>query len=190
MKAEEAEFLYPWLRHMARMHARACTISQVTGVSTMVVRNLWRDVNKVSPPSGQQPTDTGWYLRSAKRKMHSALLLLLYQQALKTSPKKVAFAQAYFHYASMTVSDASEKTKTESSDFRRIGAYRANEADYEIPYSRGAFLCGYYSDQIGGDGKRRLCDLQLKQCRSCQSIFLGASFKCEPKCPICESTKH
>jgi hypothetical protein len=174
MRPSDAEWLYPWLRHMVRMHARACNISQATGVSTTLVRDLWRDVHARSSPSGQQPTDTAWFLKTAKRKMHSALLLLLYQKAVQTQPKKIAFASAYWHYASMTVTDSKSA----------MGPYRASEADYVVPYSRGSFLAGIYTEKTDPQG-RRFCPLHLKQCRTCQSIFLGESLKCEPKCPIC-----
>jgi hypothetical protein len=84
----------------------------------------------------------------------------------------------------MTVTDTKSANGQTLGQANATGAYRASEADYVIPYSRGSFLAGIYTEKTDQQG-RRFCPLHLKQCRTCQAIFLGESLKCEPKCPVC-----
>jgi hypothetical protein len=112
------------------------------------------------------------------RRLHSALLVVLYDQC-KDLPAHAAFANAYYHYARATAA---------SVDRQKWGndpAFRSSEKDYVIPFSRGYFLTSMYSDDTDSDGKR-LCDLLMRKCKKCGGIYMSHVSEASSLCPVCE----
>lgn len=175
--------VYSWARLMVKMRARACIVSKITGLSPADARRLWRDeFGNVSSPSGQNPNDDGWFLKTTARRMHGALILVLLAQARKTLPPYAAFAHAYYHYTRITAGTADRESWETDPAFRRC------EGDYEIPFGRAHFLSLIYTDDklVGG---ARKCKLHAKRCKACEAIYLGHIEEIGRKCPICAAKK-
>lgn len=167
-----------WAEMMVGMGGRACIVAQLTSLSDSEVRGIWQRKVGRSSPSGQQPNDPYWYLKSPIRRYHSALLVVLYSQC-KHMPSHAAFANAFYHYARVTAGPV-EREKWEHDP-----AFRASEKDYVIPFSRGHFLTSIYSDDTTDDG-RRLCELQIRRCKKCQSLFMSHMLEAGHVCPNCQ----
>jgi hypothetical protein len=172
--------VYPWARLMLRMYARACVISQLTGLSALDTRNLWRDVIGGSSPSGQQPNDLAWYLKTPQRRSHAALLLVLYDQSKQKLPGYAAYAHAFYHYARMTASPSESHMWLESGD----PAFRGSERDYVIPFSRGHFLVHMFTNELMMSGARK-CELIIQQCGKCGGLYLKHQNEAGRYCPTC-----
>lgn len=172
---EEIGTVFAYAMLMIRMRARACAISQLTGLKSLEVRTLWREKMGESSPSGQQPNDIAWYVKTPQRRAHAALLYRLYAQCSPHFPRYAAYAHAYYHYARMTAPLAEYRTWSESGD----PAFRSNERDYVIPFSRGLFLCQILRE----DGKPS--DLTIKRCRRCQGLYTALSTEAGNVCPTC-----
>ena len=178
----EKERTNNWAQFMARMQARACIISKITGISNADSRKIWKQVVGKGSPSGQQPADDNWFLKSPLRRTHSALILSLYAIAQKNMPQYAAFAHAYYHYARITAGIYENKFMTDDP------AFRTNEDDYVIPFSRAYFLVLIYTDEEISPGVRK-CNLQVRRCRSCSSLYLSHVEEFGHKCPQCSSKK-
>ncbi len=172
-----------WARLMAHLQARACIISRVTGMSAADSRRLWHNEIGRSSPSGQQPNDFDWFLKSGTRRIHAAMILQLYAIAEKSLPSYAALTHAYYHYARMTAGMADRESWTTDPAFRR------SEEDYVIPFSRAHFLSQIYTDDELENGKRK-CPLQVRRCKSCGTLYLGHVEETSKKCPICSSKKN
>lgn len=181
MSADAA--VYPWARMMARMQARASIISQITGLSVTDGRRIWHEELGRSSPSGQQPHDSNWFLKTAKRRYHAAWIILAANEASKTMPEYAAFAHAYYHYARVTAGSIPR------SIWEQDPAYRGGEKDYEIPFSRAHYLCQIYTDDTFADGRRK-CELQISRCKKCGGIYLSHVNEISKKCPLCADKKH
>lgn len=173
-KTEEVLLL---ARAMARMRARACTISDQLGVSNAEARRVWREENGKSSPSGLQPSHLNWYLKTPERRFQSAMLVHLNQAALETFEPSVAFIHAFYNFSRLT---AGEWQGGGTGD----PAYRDNESDYTIPYSRGFYLVKNYQDTRYLDNTRK-CELLLRACRLCKSKFMSHQDELAGKCPTC-----
>jgi Flagellar transcriptional activator (FlhC) len=167
----------PWARAMARMRARACTISDQLGLSNAEARRIWREENGQSSPSGLQPSHLNWYLKTPERRFQSAILVHLNYQALQMFEPPVAFIHAFYNFSRLT-----------AGEWQHIGtsdpAYRASESDYTIPYSRGFNLIRNYQDSLYLDNTRK-CELILRSCRLCKSKFMSHQEELAGKCPLC-----
>ena len=86
-----------WAKIMAHLQARACVISRLTGMSASDSRKLWHAEIGRSSPSGQQPNDADWFLKSGIRRTHSAMILQLYAISEKVLPAYAGFTHAYYH---------------------------------------------------------------------------------------------
>ncbi|UUZ66280.1 FlhC family transcriptional regulator (plasmid) [Polaromonas sp. P1-6] len=181
-QANKLESLLPWARAMARMRARACTISDQLGVSSAEARRVWREENGQSSPSGLQPSHFDWYLKTPERRYQSALLVLLDQKALSQYPSAVAFTHAYYHFSRMT---AGEWQKNGTRD----PAFRDKEGDYTIPYSRGFYLVKNYQDSLYPDNSRK-CELLLRACRQCRGKYMSHRDEPGGQCPVCASNER
>lgn len=180
MKAlERARHTYPWGLALARMQARACTISQLIGSTESEARALYKEANGRSSPSGQQPVDILWYVQTPERRFQSALLLLLYERASQSYPPGLALAHAYFHFSSMTAAEWGDGFGT---------AFRDTERDYTLSFARANYLANIYTDQKDLHGARR-SQLQLIRCRLCSSIFLAEAHETDHRCPLCVKPK-
>jgi hypothetical protein len=168
-----------WAEMMVGMGGRACIVAQLTSLSDSEVRGIWQRKMGRSSPSGQQPNDPLWYLKSPLRRYHSALLVVLYSQCSKQMPAYAAFANAFYHYARVTAGPV-DREKWELDP-----AFRASEKDYVIPFSRGHFLTSIYSDDSTVDGSR-LCELQIKRCKKCQALFMSHMCEAGHCCPNCQ----
>ncbi|ABM59466.1 FlhC family transcriptional regulator [Verminephrobacter eiseniae] len=174
--------LYETAKVMAKMQARACVISRITGLSIADTRKIWHDEMGRSSPSGQQPNDDQWFLKSPLRRMHGALILQLYARAQKAMPPHAAFTHAYYHYARLTAGLAPRST------WQGDPAFRQSEDDYVIPFLRAHFLTLLYTDETLSDGQRK-CNLQTRRCKSCGTLYLGHVEEVSSKCPICVAQK-
>jgi hypothetical protein len=185
MKAvDRARYLYPWGITLAKMMARACTISQITGLTESEARSLYKEArNGKSSPSGQQPVDIGWYTQTPERQYQSALLLLLYERARRGYPPGLALAHAYYHFSSMTAGE------WHSAPRDGIGPYRDSERDYAINFARGNYLVNVYNDQKDLHGARK-SSLMLIKCRLCRAIFLSEATTAERRCPLCVKARE
>lgn len=170
--------VYEWAEMMVAMGGRSCVVAQLTKLSDAEVRGIYQRVLGRSSPSGQQPTDLNWYLRSPIRRLHSALLVVLYAQC-KHMPPYAAFANAYYHYARTTAASVERQKWT------RDPAFRTSEKDYVIPFSRGYFLVSMYSDETDAYGKR-LCELQMRRCKKCGGLYMSHITEASTLCPVCE----
>ena len=175
------EDLFPWARTMAKLRARACTITSLLRLTPSDSRKIWQDEHGRSSPSGQQPNDPDWYLKTANRRFQAAHLLILFHQAQKVYERNIAYTHAYYHFASTTAGEWKDKTDAN-------GAYRDCEGDYGIPYGRGLYLTNIYTDAVNNSGKRR-CELILRKCKSCKGIYLSHINELGGKCPICSREK-
>lgn len=175
--------LQSWVLLMIKMQARACVISRITGISLADARKIWHAQNKRSSPSGQQPNDLSWFLKTTVRRYHSALLLSLYAQAKLKLPDYAAFAHAYYHYARITSGDP-QRHYDEATD----PAFRPTENDYAIPFSRAHYLITSYTDEVGLIGNRK-CPLQLRRCKCCDGVYLADESEVERTCTLCTNKK-
>lgn len=174
--------IYEWITLMIKMQARACIISKIAGVTSPEARKIWREETGRSSPSGQQPTDSSWFLKTPIRRFHAALILQLYARSVKILPEYAAFAHCYYHYARITAG-IYPKEKWVDAD----PAFREAEDDYVIPFSRAYFLVSTYTDdEVSGV---RCCELQVRKCRNCNSIFLSHVQEIQRKCPQCCAKK-
>lgn len=167
-----------WAKMMARMQARACVISRISGLSVAECRKLWHSEVGRSSPSGQQPADDNWFLKTPLRRGHAALILMLYAQARKTLPDFAAFPHAYYHYARATAGVA------DRGSWEFDPAFRRSEDDYVIPFSRAHFLSLIYNDDERADGVRK-CKLQIRRCKSCGGAYLAHIEEIGRKCGCC-----
>lgn len=167
-----------WAKIMARMQARACIISKLSGLSVAECRKLWHSEVGRSSPSGQQPADDAWFLKTPLRRSHAALILQLYAQSRKTLPKYAAFPHAYYHYARLTAGLA------DRSSWDTDPAFRRSEDDYVIPFSRAHFLTLIYNDDERADGVRK-CTLHVRRCKSCGGLYLAHTEEIGRKCACC-----
>lgn len=172
-----------WSLFMARMHARACIISRITGISNSDSRKIWKHVIGKGSSSGQMPTDDNWFLKTPVRRSHAALILALYSTTQKTMPKYAAFAHAYYHYARITAGTHINRHHDDDP------AFRDSEDDYIIPFTRAYFLTQIYTDETMMCGTRK-CKLVLCRCRCCSSLYLGHVEEIEKKCLQCSSRKY
>ena len=171
--------LHSQAKFMSKMQARACVISRITGLSGTEARRIWKKIFGRSSPSGQQPTDFAWFLKTPERRSHAGLLLMLYHRAQAgLLPENAQFPHAYYHYGRITGgSVAPESWKNKDP------AFRSRENDYVIPFSRGHFLALTYTDEIDRAGIRK-CPLQLRRCKTCGGIYLGHWDEAQNKCPV------
>lgn len=183
-QAPDSQHVYPWARLMVQMCARACVISQITGLSQLDTRNLWREIAGDSSPSGQQPNDLMWYLKTPQRRSHAAMLVRLYGHARRSLPEYAAYAHAYYHYARITASPAQSYLWAATGD----PAFRTNERDYVLPFSRGHFLTQSYTDDKLMSGRRK-CELEIRRCRKCQGQYMAHVSEGGVICPVC-SKEH
>lgn len=174
-------------RTMVRLQARACVITKLTGLPSPRVRDMWQEINGHSSPSGQQPNDLLWYLKTPTRRYHSALLVQLYVKSLASLPVYEALTHAYYHYARLT----STKLKPEVWMFgeQPDPAFRKSERDYEISFARAHYLCQIYNDEVMADGKTRKCSLRIKRCTCCTGLFMGHVDEAARYCPLCINEK-
>lgn len=172
--------VYPWARMMVKLCARACVITQLTGLSQLDTRNLWREIAGDSSPSGQQPNDLNWYTKTPQRRAHAALLVRLYGQAARGMPEYAAYPHAFYHYARMTASPAESFLWLDSGD----PAFRTSEKDYIIPFSRGYFLVQSYTEERFASGRRK-CELEIRRCRKCQGQYMAHINEGGVICPVC-----
>lgn len=177
--AQQKPNIPDWAELMVSMGGRACIVAQLTGLSDSEVRTMWQRLAGRSSPSGQQPNDPNWYLKSPIRRYHSALLVILYSQCSKQLPSFAAFANAYYHYARITAGTV------EPMKWVHDPAIRTSERDYIIPFSRGHFLTSIYRDDMSDEGRRQ-CELVMKRCRKCQGIYMSHVFETGHLCPLCE----
>lgn len=175
--------IYAWVSLMTKMQARACVISRITGISSAEARRIWHAENKRSSPSGQQPNDLNWFLKTSARRSHSAILLCFYWRAKQTLPEYAAFAHAYYHYARLTAGDTDPKGWVDADP-----AFRSSEGDYLIPFSRGHYLATVYTDETRLNGDRK-CPLRLRRCKICEGIYLSEESETSRICPVCSENK-
>ena len=166
---------------MVKMRARACVISQLTGLPPLAVRDLWQRTAGKSSPSGQQPNDLAWYTKTPIRRYHSALIVQFYSRALKTLPPYAALTHAYYHYARLTAPQKHKSTWVEYGD----PAFRATEQDYEVSFARANYLCQIYTDDELSTGRRK-CHLMIKRCRKCGGIYMSHENEAHSYCPLCD----
>jgi hypothetical protein len=167
-----------WGEFMIKLGARACIVATDTSLSDKTARKLWFEINQRISPPGQQPGDLMWYLKPTVRRFHAAMILALYGECQRSMPSYAAFAHAYYHYARMTASGSDRKT------WMNDPAMRSSDQNYLIPYSRGRFLCNVYTDELDASGNR-LCQLKVKRCKKCSSLFLSTALEASQVCPNC-----
>ena len=171
------ESLVPWARSMAKMRARACTISAQLGISRAVAKRIWTEENGGSSPSGLQPSHANWYLKTPERRYQSALLISMNQLALQQYPASIAFSYAYYHFSRITAWEWKDRGESDP-------AFRSCEEDYTIPYARGLNLVKLYHDDLYPDHTRK-CELIMRACRSCRGNYLSHKDEAGGKCPLC-----
>lgn len=181
-KTKDVSHIHQWARLMARLQARACVISRITGMSNAASRRMWHQIYGKGSPSGQQPADDTWFLKTGLRRAHAALILQLYAQSSQHLPQYAAFTHAYYHYARITAGLNERRTWDDDP------AFRSSEDDYVIPFSRAYFLVLIYTDEEMADGTRK-CKLQVRRCRSCGALYLSHTEEISRKCPGCMSKK-
>lgn len=180
-RREENRGILFYAEKMVRMRARACAISRATGLPPSEVRALWRKITNQSSPSGQQPSDLAWYLRNTRTRTHSALIVQLYQLALKNLPSYAAITVAYYHYCHLSAPSADPMSWIASGD----PAFRDSEESYAIPFSRAQYLCQIYTDDEMADGKRK-CSLKIRRCKKCGCLYMSDMDEHRDHCTACK----
>lgn len=180
-----AQEMQPWANAMVRMGARACVVSQLTGLPAPTTRKLWIELTGDSSPSGQQPNDLMWYVRNDTRRFHSALIVMLFNRARRSLPEHAALTHAYYHYAQLT--GAREHASGWTPSRSESSAFRPSERDYEIPFSRAHYLVKVYTDEMLS-GARRKCPLVIRRCVKCGAPFMSHDTEAGPhRCPLCST---
>ncbi len=177
-KVKLIESVVPWARAMVLMRARACTIAEQLDMSKSDARRMWLEEHGKSSPSGLQPSDLSWYLKTPERRFQGAILLQIAHLSAQSLPLKVSFTHAYYHFARLTAGEY--KMGSQGDD----PAFRPTERDYTIPYSRGFYLYQIYSDDKLNSGQRK-CSLIIRSCRVCKSKYLSSVDEANSKCPSC-----
>jgi hypothetical protein len=162
------------------MRARAGSIAKQVDIPIGEARRIYKQEMGNSSPSGQTPVSLDWYFKSPMRRYQSALLLQLYAITSKKLDPRVAYASAFYHFSRLMAAEWQVRTGDP--------ALRDTEDDYSFPYERGQFLVSYYSDSVDHRGKH-LCDLMLRRCKACSSVFLAKRVDIDSKCPICAEGK-
>lgn len=165
-----------WVKSMAQMRARAGTIAQQCNIPIGVARRLYKEAVGQSSPSGQNPASLDWYLKTPLRRYQSATLLQMYGVTRAKMDPRFAYPSAFYHFSRLMGSEV----KGRSSD----PAIRDDDDDYSFPYQRGQFLVSIYCDNKDSLG-RYICDVGLKRCNACMTVFLGLRADVEPNCPLC-----
>lgn len=176
---EQNHYIFSLAKLMIRMNARACLVAQTLGVSEAEARKWYREIRGTSSPSGQQPSDLRWYLKTPDRRYYGALLLSLYSGARQTMASNWALVHAYKHFAMMTG-----------------GIDRGSEKSQVLPFSRANYLVQMFKDQsrlhAGGESNRHKTAVQLdmRKCRSCNTLCLFDINDANRVCPLCDDEKH
>ena len=174
--------LYQWVSAMILMRARACVITQLTGISNLEARTMYKNITGKSSPPGQLPTNIDWFLENTNRRSHSALLLGLYADSVKVMEPYSAYTHAFYHYARITGPFSDRRSWKFSND----PAYRDSEDDYVIPFTRGHLLITSYFNSAPG---ARKCEIVRKRCRRCWGQFIGHQLELSNVCQICSRQK-
>lgn len=175
---EQDHHIFSLAKLMIRMNARACLIAQTLGISEPEARKWYRQIRGESSPSGQQPSDMRWYLKTSERRYSGAMLLSLYGICRQFMPAKWALVHAYKHYAVMTG-----------------GIDRGSEKSQVLPFSRANYLVQMFQDHsrlnAGGAINRHKTNVQLdiRRCRSCGTICLFDVNDANRVCPFCDDHK-
>jgi hypothetical protein len=175
MSSPYASKVGPWIKAMVLLRARQGAIKHITGASSASVKEQWLSIHGRPSPSGQNPSDMEWFLRTANLRYQSALFLMLFHVAKLGHSKQTAIAAAYFHFAHMTSGEWARKSLTP--------AYRAEESDYTLPFARAHYLASIFTDAKDPSGGR-LCFLEIKKCRRCAGKFLAHKDE-RSVCPLC-----
>lgn len=175
MKTSQSSKLAPWIHAMVAMRARQGAIKRITGASSQTIRDSWAKINGMSSPSGLTPSDVEWYLKTPSLRYQSAFFLILYQAASRHHASQTAVAAAYYHFAHITSGEWASKTL--------VGAYRDDESDYVLPFSRAHYLSSLFTDARDKNGAR-FCSLEIKTCKKCLGKYLAHHIE-RSICPLC-----
>jgi hypothetical protein len=175
MKGIDSAKIGPWIKAMVSMRARQGSIKHITGASAFTIKEQWMAIHGRPSPSGQNPSDMEWFLKTANLRYQAAFFLMLFQAAKIGHAKQTAIAAAYFHFAHVTSGEWGRKSNTP--------AYRSDESDYTLPFARAHYLASIFTDAKSPRGER-LCFLEIKKCRRCGGKYLAHKDE-RSVCPPC-----
>jgi hypothetical protein len=176
-KTEQNGALFELARLMINLNVRACVIAQTLGISETEARSWYRQIRGEKSPSGQQPSDMTWFLKTPERRYQSALLLSFYQLARPRMPARWAAVHAYKTFAEMVYGSST------------LGA----EQDYVLPFSRAHHLIQMWSDmrlvQATTARHKIAAPFTVGNCRTCNTMYLTDVNDANRQCPHCASAK-
>lgn len=139
---------------LALLGARAVTISSVAKTNPSDSRELFKQIRKTQSQSGQTPTDHEWFLANRTRRLHGALLLLMYAQFraelnLQHDGHGLAFTLALRSYHQLFKEDAIVSPE-------RFSLLATN-----------GYAIGWQNIIRGGASKFRSDNVKVMKCRKC-----------------------
>jgi hypothetical protein len=168
-----------WIARLARLHAPAQLVANLTGLSKDVVGRIFLETT--GHPASFAPiesTPAAWFLANARRRFHGAMFLTLYGVTAKKFDHCASLANAYYHYASMTAGGRDAADDSEP-------AFAALERDYVISFARANELVDLVIRRApAGVGQP---SLNVRKCILCDSAFIDdAGGQGLRACPICQ----
>jgi hypothetical protein len=139
---------------LAVLGARAVTISAVAKTNPSDSRDLYKQIRKTQSQSGQTPTDHEWFLANRTRRLHGALLLLMYARYrtglnLQHDGHGLAFALTLRSYHQLFKEEAIVSPE-------RFSLLATN-----------GFAIGWQNIIRGGASKFRSDNVKVMKCRKC-----------------------
>lgn len=157
-----------WAQELAYMGVRAVTISDVTHISEIAARAIFKAQHGESAPPGQTPSDPNWFVKNRENSFHSAFFLSFYLTVKPhVSTRGMAFSHAYVTYLRAIGFD--EKSARQTAP---------------LPAERANLLTKLVEDQNdlrqAGRSPIRVC-----KCRKCRTLFVGLTNRAEAHCHFC-----
>jgi hypothetical protein len=157
---------------LARLDARAVTITSVAGTKSADSRAKYKQVHGFQSRSGQTPTDHQWFLASQRRRQHAAFLLLTYVRyrgSLEPSPDAhgLSFVLAYRLYLETLQGE------------RLVCPERFNLL------VRKGYQFGWREITKGGHSKFPSDNVMVTICKKCRVHHLAESHYLNYVCPSC-----
>jgi Flagellar transcriptional activator (FlhC) len=86
-----------WSELIISTGARSCTAQAITGLTEINCRRQYFGIHGTKSPSGQKPSDEGWFTKNKDRIYASSLFLVMFVKcAEKEKNKGIAFMHAYY----------------------------------------------------------------------------------------------
>lgn len=161
---------------LAFLGARAVTISAVAKTNAADSRDIFKRIRKAQSQSGQTPKDHQWFFANRARRLHGALLLLLYCKYrtglnIPHDGHGIAFAMTLRTYHKLYP----------NSDDQVVSPER-----FSLLVTVG-FQFGWQKIIRGEASKFRSDNLKVMKCRKCNLPHVAEAHYRTYVCPLCET---